>query len=140
MNQITKNEEYNALKEECEAIFKEHLFSSRQELIMAYSELGERIAEDPIYKKFSKGNRKLLNMLARDTNLGEQTIYKAVQFYEKYGLFTLTTGNWQEFEEGKNISWNKIKTKYLPEAKRECPCEELETITRCKKCKKICQK
>lgn len=107
------SEQYTALVEESIAIFQERLKNSREELILGYGQLGERIANDPLYKDY--GNGELIKTLAEDTRLSESTIYRAVQFYNQYHIVSPTSESWNKFEEGQNISWNKIKTKYLPE-------------------------
>ena len=109
-----ETEEYNALVDECVGTFKERLFNSRTELILAYGQLGERIFNDSLYKKYGKGSQSFIKDLAKDTELGHATIYRAVQFYEKYKVVSPTSESWKHFKEGKNISWNKIKILYLP--------------------------
>jgi len=114
---------YQALVDECRAIITERVYSSRQELIVGYGEVGERIYNDPKYQKHIHGNRKFVNQLFSDIGIGESTGYYCLQFYEKF-IFEkhneVSTAMETLFpDDGKNISWTKIKTKYLPEQKKE---------------------
>ncbi len=98
---------YDRLVEECKAIITEAVFNSRQELIKGYHHLGERIVTDENYKEYAKGNKSSVQGLARKLGVSDRTVYYAMQFYDKYPrLDTLP--------DGKNISWNKIITQYLP--------------------------
>lgn len=105
---ITHNEDwYELLVDDCKAIITEAIFISRWTLIEGYHALGERIVTDSNYQKAAKGNLSSLQDLAKNIGLSERTVYYAIQFYEKYPILN-------DVPEGKNISWNKIITKYLP--------------------------
>ncbi len=110
----TKEEWYAALVEDCKAIITEAVFNSRWALVEGYHQLGERIVTDENYQWHAKGNMSYLQGLANNLSISDRTIYYAVQFYEKYPDLDIVP-------EGKNISWNKIITKYLPEPKTETP-------------------
>jgi phage N-6-adenine-methyltransferase len=75
--------------------------------VEGYHQLGERIVTDENYQKEAKGNKSSVQDLAQNLRISERTIYYAIQFYEKYPDLSTVP-------EGKNISWNKIVTKYLP--------------------------
>jgi len=108
---------YQCLVEECRAIIIQRVKNSRTELIVGYGELGERICTDPNYKKYGKGNQQFVGELFKDVNINKTTGYYAIKFYETYirekfpdvstALETLFP------EEGDNLSWNRIKFKYL---------------------------
>ncbi len=106
------SEWYEALVEECKAIITEAVFTSRWALVEGYWKLGERIETDDNFKKFSKGNQSSLQDLANNLNTSERTIYYARQAYNKYPEL----GN---IPEGKNITWNKLITQYLPALKEK---------------------
>ena len=97
------------LIEDCKAIIVESEFNSRMALVDGYWLLGERIVTDENYQKAAKGNLSSLSDLSKNIGTGERTIYRAMQFYEKYP-------DYEKFLEtvGKNISWNKIITELLP--------------------------
>ena len=68
----------------------------------------------------------LLQDLALDIGKSERVLWYAVQFYDKFpDLKMLDT-----LEEGKNLSWNKIITKYLPNSRKE----KKEVYCRCPQC------
>jgi N6-adenosine-specific RNA methylase IME4 len=104
---IDNSDWYEHLVEDCKAIITEAVFNSRWALVEGYHQLGERIVTDENYQWHAKGNMSYLQGLANNLEISNRTIYYAVQFYEKYPDLSLVP-------EGKNISWNKIVTKYLP--------------------------
>lgn len=121
-----QDDRWQYLVEECHAIVGQRLKNARSEVISGYAELGCRVANDPLYKKYGKGNQGFINDLADEAKISPRSIYQAIQFYEKYLLGVrqevvcnaLQTLNW---EEGENISWHKIVQK-LPEGnKTETP-------------------
>ena len=116
------NEEYNLLKDDVDAIWTEAVFNSRNDLIKGYWEVGERI------RQFKKGQvTELLQNLALDLNKSERSLWYAVQMYDMFPMFKKI----EELPEGKNLSMNKIITKYLTEGKKE---EKDESECRCPQC------
>ncbi len=107
MNEIIKNDWFEKLVEDCQVIITETIFNSRWALVEGYHQLGERIREDSNKKPITK----LLQDLGVSLGKSDSTLWYAVQFYDKYPDLT-------KVPEGKNISWNKIITKYLPEPKK----------------------
>jgi len=86
----------------------------RKELIVTYGKLGRGIVEDSNYKRWIKGNRDFLRELAKDIGISYSTVCRAIQFWQKYQIDSHTCESWDKLPEGKNISWHKIITKYLP--------------------------
>jgi len=120
MNELALNE-YELLKTDVDAIIDKAVFNSRMELIEGYWEVGQRIRE------YRKGEvTKLLQDLSLDLNKSERTLWYAVQFYDKFPELKMI----ETLEEGKNLSWNKIITKYLPNSRKE----KEETYCRCPQC------
>jgi hypothetical protein len=118
MNDLQKfgGESYEALVEEVGAIITENVQASRWALVQGYWEVGQRIRQD-----FKDNITELLKDLAVRLKVSERTLWYAVQFYDKYPVLN-------EVPEGKNISWNKVITKYLPDGQKphaetefECP-------------------
>lgn len=102
---------YSALIEECKAIITEAVFTSRWALVEGYHHLGKRILEDePKMKSGGTTLREALQDLAKHLSISERTLYYAVKFVQKYPEL-------DKVPEGKNITWNKIITKYLPAPK-----------------------
>lgn len=116
---------YSELIEDCKSIITEAVFISHWALVEGYHNLGKRILED---KGKYKNQAEFLQGLAKDLSLSQRTLYYAVEFVTKYpDLDTLP--------EGKNITWNKIITKYLPD-KTKPECNHIP-ITVCKLCRKV---
>lgn len=100
------NQRYESLVDDCRSIITEAIFNSRWALVEGYWRLGERIEQD--FKVFSKGNKAFVQGLARSLKVSERTVYYARQAYVKYPELS-------SLPEGKNLSWNKLITKYLPQ-------------------------
>jgi N6-adenosine-specific RNA methylase IME4 len=110
---LANQEWYSNLVEECKAIITEAIFTSRYALVEGYWLLGQRIREEEDLKKWEQNKAgRVLQDLAKDTNISTRTIHYALQAYDKYP-------NIGSMPEGKNITWNKLITKYLPEPKTE---------------------
>ncbi len=104
MDKIIKREEwYQALIDECKSIITEAIFNSRWALVEGYHNVGKRIREESSHLSTTL----LLQGLAVDLKMSERTLWYAVQFHDKYPDLS-------QVPEGKNITWNKIITKYLP--------------------------
>jgi hypothetical protein len=108
---------YQSLIDDCRAIITEAVFNSRWELIAGYHQLGMRIVEDKNLKWNARGNGETLTGLSKSAGIGERDLYRAIQFYNKYPQL-------DRLPEGKNISWNKIVTNYLPKDKSKSDQEK----------------
>ena len=108
---VYKEEWYEALVEECKAIVTEAQFTSRWALVEGYWNLGKRIREEnDNFERAKIYGEKIVQGLAISLGISTRTIHYALQFYDKYPKL-------DRVPEGKNISWNKLITKYLPEPK-----------------------
>lgn len=114
MNELKTQDWWLSLTEDCKAIITEAVFTSRWALVEGYWQLGKRIREDENWKKYSKGSYGSLSDLSKNIGVGERDIYRALQAYDKFPEL-------DKIPEGKNITWNKLITKYLPEPKKEKP-------------------
>ena len=111
MTDIVLADWYISLVDDCKAVITEALYLSNWEKVIGYHAVGKRIATDANFKKHGKGNLSSLSGLARNLSTSPRTIYRAVQFYEKYpDVKSLVS----ELPDGKSITWNKIVTKLLP--------------------------
>ena len=110
MSLIPSGDWYELLTNDCRAIVTETVYSARQTMLEGMHQLGERIVTDENFQKFAKGKTTSLSALSNIAGVGERTLRRAMQFYEKYP----TMQKVQELPEGKNLSWNKIITNYLP--------------------------
>ena len=144
------SDEWKYLVEDCRAIISQRVKNSRREIILAYAEIGNRIAEDPLYKKYGKGNQKFLSSLFGEMEISESSGYYAIEFYEKfikkYIIIRITAGSedvsnaldrsMEEnfIDEGENISWHKICNKYLPVPKENEIESPIPQYVECPKC------
>ena len=132
MTDYLSTEAGRALVDECKACITEAVFASRDSLIQGYHALGERIATDDNFQAFANGNKEACNTLARNIKVSTRTVYYAIAFYNKFPDIS-------KLPEGKNISWTKIITKYLPAPKDDKEEEDevsklvREILTRCDK-------
>lgn len=106
--------------EECEALITETVFSSRWVLVSGYWELGKLIEEESAGVSITDFTARLAVAL----NKSQRTLWYCVQLYDKYP-------NIDELPEGKNISWNKLITKYLPQETEDKPVENFITCPTC---------
>jgi len=107
---------YGRLVKDCRDIIVEKGFRARMEVIEGYHALGERIETDVDFKKWSNLRGEAIRQLAYDIKLSKETLYSAIQFYNKYPELSYAL---QSFEEGINISWFKIVNKYLSQPRKE---------------------
>ncbi len=111
---IQTQEWYKELVDECKAIITEAVFTSRYALVEGNWQLGQRIRNDSKFQEYAKGNKSSVQDLARNIGTSERTVYYALQLFDKYPDIN-------KLPEGKNVSMNKLITKYLPEQKIEIP-------------------
>lgn len=98
---------YYELVDECRAIITEAVFTSRWALVEGYWNLGKRIEEEIRKRPINK--RQLFQDLGKSiSKCSKSTFYYAHQCAVKYPDIN-------KLPEGKNITWNKLITKYLPE-------------------------
>jgi hypothetical protein len=102
---------FTSLVDDCRAIMTEAVFASRWALIEGYHQLGERIVTDSNYQRYAR-DRRYVQELADTLGVSPRTVYYAIAFYVQYPSLNTVP-------EGKNISWNKLITKYLTAPKDE---------------------
>jgi len=113
MKELIKIDWYKSLVEDCKSIITEAIFTSRWALVEGYWKLGERIREEEGLKKWAQNEAgRVLQDLAKDLSISTRTIHYSLQVYDKYP-------NLDKLPEGKNITWNKLITKYLPAPKEK---------------------
>lgn len=84
----------------------------KRALVEGYWNLGKRIREDNLAQEYAKGNKTFVQDLGRNLNISDSTIYYSLQAYDRYP-------NLDQIPEGKNITWNKLITKYLPNRSKD---------------------
>ena len=80
----TEPEWYGYLVDECREIISGANHTSRRALLEGYHRLGKRIVTDPNFRKATKGNLGSFQGLGKKIGCSVQTVYYAVQFFEKY--------------------------------------------------------
>jgi hypothetical protein len=120
MKELITQEWYESLVDDCKSIVVEAEFTSRWALVEGYWNFGKRLKED---KNF---NTKLLQRVAVDVGISERTAWYALKTYDKYPELG-------KLPEGKNLSWKRLITKYLPSPKEEEEKEITKTNASVKK-------
>jgi len=99
---VIQGDEYQNLIEECKGIITEGIFKSNWVLVEAYHGLGN------VLRNFkTKSITKLVKQVSQDINKSERTLWWAVQFYDKCPELKM-------LPYGKEVTWRKIVTQYLP--------------------------
>ena len=127
MNEITVEKWYQSLVSDCTDIMTEAVYISRWAIVEGYHNLGKRILED--HDNFERAKiygQKIVQDLAISLNISSRILWYAIQFVQKYPDLT-------KVPEGKNITWNKIITKYLPVSK-EGPQKDYDYTVKCSQC------
>ena len=106
-NTLTKSNWYKELVDECKGLITEGIFSSRWVLIETYHKVGKLLREE---KRMDITD--LVNGCAVDMQVSERKLWYAVKFFDQYPDIS-------KLPEGKNISWQKIKTQYLTEGREK---------------------
>jgi len=101
----------------------EGFFLSQWQLIETYHAIGTRILKE------EKDPTPICADLAQRFNRSKRTFLYATKFAQVFPKLD------SALPEGKNITWNKIVTKYLTTSKDQ-PTHDCEPITVCKICKK----
>ena len=99
---------FEQLAEECKAIITEAVFNSRWGLVEGYWKLGERIEHEV--------RTRPINLIQLFADL-QKTISKSTSLFYRAHQAYINYPDIQTLPEGKNITWNKLITKYLPEPK-----------------------
>jgi len=107
---LTTQDWYIHLVNDCKSIITEAVFMSRWALVEGYWSLGRRIEEETRTRPINV--IQLLQDLAKSISISYRTGYYAHQIYLKYPDI-------QQIPEGKSITWNKLITKYLPKVSVE---------------------
>lgn len=107
---------YERLVDDCRTIIVERGYRARMEIIEGYHELGKRVQTDVNFEKYAKGRGEAIRQLAYDIKLSKESLYSAIQFYNKWPVLCYAL---QAFTEGKEISWFKIVNKYLSKPRKE---------------------
>ena len=122
---IRKGEKWDYLVEQINATITEAVHNSRWFLIEGYWNIGKLIREE-VNPKEGKFTTQLLTDLSVVVNLSKRTLWRALACFDKYPDI-------QQIPEGKNISWHKLITKYLPETTKP-EREPKVTIRKCSEC------
>ena len=108
-----KDESYQLLVDEIKATITESVHNSRWDLIVGYWTIGRLIREEIQLKKWSQNEAgRVLSDLAKDTSISKRTLYRALACFDKFPDIN-------RLPEGKNISWSKLITFYLPDKPKD---------------------
>ena len=129
MNELTKTGWYLELEEDCLDIVTEYVFTSRWSLVEGYHALGKRLLEDDNFTANGKGNKTLVQGLARNLHMSDRTLYYAMQFFESYP-------DLDKVPFGKNLSWNKVIRELLTKSREAKECIHTPVVV-CKQCHRV---
>ena len=120
MEKTLDNDWYEAMVEDVKAAWTEAVFTSRFALIEGYHMVGERLRREDSHAPMTE----LVNRCALDMGVSARKLWYAVQFYDKFPSL-------DKLPDGKNISWSKIRSKYLPSGTREVEEKEERLCPTC---------
>lgn len=109
--EIVNDENYKILVDDLLSIVKETVFVCREALLRCKWEVGHRINQEFQQAEISE-HVEIVKRLSKDIKWSASEIYRCIQFVEKFP----EENSWENMPEGKNISWNKVKEQYLPDA------------------------
>jgi hypothetical protein len=125
-SQLISEDWFNALAEECDAIYTETIHISRWVKIQGYHMLGQRLLEDmPRFEAVGITQSQAVQCVAQSIGKSKRSMYYAIQFARKFPDIN-------QLPEGKNISWHKICNEVLPEKKHDEKIESLVEV--CPEC------
>ena len=111
--------------EELQAKITEIEFNSRWDIVAVYHEVGKLIISQPEAEQ-----EDLINTMAYHLRRRKQSLRYMAKFA------TLFPKPDSALQEGKNISWEMIVTKYLREPKDQENCDH-QSVTVCRICRKV---
>ena len=120
---IPEREQVNNLCDELDSIIGVTRQEARKLANKSKWMLGEAIVDSPLYKKFSKGQSRLVELIASYFGYSDQTVYLWIRFYEAF-----PSGKC-DFE----TPWRKIVAE-LTDGKEE----KKEVVQACRHCPKHC--
>lgn len=116
--------------EELKQLIVESQFNSHWMLIEAYHKAGGIVLALENHPDNNLGKDELVQALAQKIGKSERTLQYAVKFKQTYPELN-------DLPVGKNITWNKVVTKYLTTPKVKEPCVEHKPLVICIVCRQI---
>jgi len=122
--ELVKQEWYESLIDDVQAIMVEGVFNHHWTLIETYHQIGRRIyLDEDKMKKSGIPKEQIVQRVATHIGRGKRMIRYAIKFYEKFP-------DLDRLPEGKNITMKKVIDIYLTEGKKE----KVEITYHCPKC------
>jgi len=132
-NSLARHDWYQVLLDDLTAIAVESVAASNLAYIEGKWLFGQRIAqENENFKREKIYGKKIVATVAESLKRSSSDIWRCLQFYKKYPAPTFSQACGY-LPEGKNLTWNKIITQYLP-ALPNGEKEERPRLVKCKKC------
>ncbi len=104
-------EQIDHLINECQAILTERYFTMKLELLASRWQIGQAVANHPLYARWHKGNADLIKRVAKGLNIHPSQIYDCIQFHSTFP--GIDWDNPQSVQEqlpgGKDISWTRVR-------------------------------
>lgn len=102
---------FEDLVDQCKTILVERQFNARYEYMASRWEVGQLVSE--FYEAHKRDG--MFANLSEQLGIGESELYRCVQFFKKFPALDWDSAM-RSLPEGKNLSWNKVKTDLLPES------------------------
>lgn len=116
--EIITEDWYKLLVDNVDSAITEGEFNARMGVLETYHGVGRDLTSAS--KEHQIPITELVHRVAVDAEIGERNLWYAVKFFDKFPDLS-------KLPEGKDLSWSKIKRKYLTEAKKDGG-EQLELI------------
>ena len=115
--------------EEIKTIYIEAEFGAHMAILEANHAVGKILLS---YQSKTRDFSKFLQTLAQKVGKSERTLWYAAKFAEKFPVLD------SSLPEGKNLTWNKIITKYLTSSQEQANTECIhEPQLICRKCRAV---
>ena len=124
---LPEKEQLESLVEEIKAVVSTYRGNISEMAVKMSHEIGEAIVESPLYKKYSKGNAKLIEEVSEHLGQSETRVRYCVQIYEK----------WPKLEIARKTLARGDGVLYLSDMKKALVGANLgakKAIQRCKHC------
>jgi hypothetical protein len=109
--EVVSEEQYQGILDEILTLRVQTVKLARETVIEYKWKIGDAIVSD-LKRENVKEYVGIVKRLSVDVKISESEIYRCIEFRSKYPDLEKA---FQTFDEGENVSWDKIRQKYLPE-------------------------
>ena len=120
---------FSSLTEDIRSAFVEGYKAYEEVKIMTMHTIGKRIITDNDFKRAESYGQKILQTLARSSEISERTLYRCKAFAEKYPDF-------KKYLSSRPPNWTWNKTIKQLEGVKDCEEHNWVNVILCSKCRK----